>query len=225
MDHRLEVVAEVELDVVVGVGRGIDDGVELLGVDVEQRGVVLTGHEHLEAVVVHVTLGSVPAAVGRERSVGLAVVHPGRRRSRAPEHEEGIEASASQTLDGLHRVGRATGCRAHGDAGEDHETDDADGDQEERRTPLGQQPLEGIGHGGAEVATGGDERRERVTEGRRALGEVEEPGGGDHQQHRTDDHSRGAAGLDAVTVVRAPQQQGAARDEREGDDHPQHAHE
>ena len=227
VEHRLEVVAEVELDVVVaGVSGGIDDGVELVGVDVEQGGVVLTGHEHLEAggvgVVLHRRRPGPPVTSSSSAStsytpVGAGALRPSTKRESRPRRARpctGLTVSAvrpaavrTETPVTMTRPITPTAMRRSA------------------APHWASRPLEGIGHGGAEVATGGDERRERVAEGRSALGEVEQPGGGDHQEHGTDDHPRGAAGHGAVAVVGAPQQEGAADDERHGDEDPQHAHE
>ena len=75
VQHRLEVVAQIQLG--FGVGLGVDDGVELIGVDGEEL-VVLTGHEDLQpGVDVRISevddAGLLPATAGLRVVVGLTI--------------------------------------------------------------------------------------------------------------------------------------------------------
>ena len=87
---------------------------------------------------------------------------------------------------------------------------------------CGQQATEGVGDRSSGVTAGIDERLERRAEGRVALGQVEEPGGGHDEQGRAD-HDAGATAIDGIIdSTGAPEEKRASDDEPDGGEHAEH---
>ena len=125
-----------------------------------------------------------------------------------------------------HAVGRATHDGTERGVGDDHEADETDRGQDERGAPHRDEPLERHTGRSADVAPGADEVVDRCAEGRTATGEVQEPRGGDEDEHRAHGEAHGATGADATDDLTALVQAltGAAHQQRT-DQHERRRHE